>query len=242
MSKILKDYELNIDGQALYDGKKTILANVLRGEGASEKENAELVSALESVPSSLQKYIISYIDNYKNKTQKEFEEKEISVFEAAKQKGYAEGFKSGKSEALKSMEEGVKNIFSAAESIKQFKNELYEDVKNDVVNLSIKIAETITKSKIAADDGILLNIIASAINQSSDAVNFTICLNPEDFKVLNKNPDVLKDFLSKEAAVDFIQNKNVQPGNVVIRTDFGEIDARISTQIERITNMFTKVF
>ena len=242
MSKILKDYELNMEGQALYDGKKTILANVLRGEGASAKENAELVSALESIPSSLQKYIISYIENYKNKTEKEFEEKENSVFETAKQKGYAEGFEIGKSEALKSMEEGVKNIFSAAESIKRFKNELYEDVKKDAVNLSIKIAETITKSKIAADDGVLFNIIASAINKSSDAVNFTICLNPEDYKALNKNPDALKDFLSKEAAVDFIQDKNVQPGNVVIRTDFGEIDAKISTQIERIKNMFTKVF
>ncbi|MCL4533240.1 MAG: FliH/SctL family protein [Deltaproteobacteria bacterium] len=242
MSKILKDYELNMEGQTLYDGKKTILANVLRGEGASAKENAELVSALESIPSSLQKYIISYIENYKNKTGKEFKEKENSVFEAAKQKGYAEGFESGKSEALKSMEEGVKNIFSAAESIKQFKNELYEDVKKDVITLSIKIAETITKSKIAADDDILLNIIASAINQSSDAVNFTICLNPEDYKVLNKNPDALKDFLSKEAVIDFIQDKNIRSGNVVIKTDFGEIDARISTQIERITNMFTKVF
>ena len=242
MSKILKDYELNMEGQTLYDGKKTILANVLRGEGASAKENAELAEALESVPSSLQKYILSYIENYKNKTEKEFEEKENSVFEAAKQKGYAEGFESGKSEALKSMEEGVKNIFSAAESIKQFKNELYEDVKKDAVNLSVKIAETIIKSKIAADDGVLFNIIASAINKSSDAVNFTICLNPEDYKVLNKNPDALKDFLSKETAIDFIQDKNVQSGNVVIRTDFGEIDATISTQIERIKNMFTKVF
>ena len=88
----------------------------------------------------------------------------------------------------------------------------------------------------------MLNIIASAINQSSDAVNFTICLNPEDYKVLNKNPDALKDFLSKEAVIDFIQDKNIRSGNVVIKTDFGEIDARISTQIERITNMFTKVF
>ncbi|MGC8554431.1 MAG: FliH/SctL family protein [Candidatus Acidulodesulfobacterium sp.] len=242
MSKILKDYELNMDGQTLYDGKKTILANVLRGEGASAKENAELAAALESVPSSLQKYILSYIENYKNKTEKEFEEKENYVFESAKQKGYAEGFESGKSEALKSMEEGVKNIFSAAESIKQFKNELYEDVKKDAVNLSIKIAETITRSKIAADDGVLFNIIASAINKSSDAVNFTICLNPEDYKVLNKNPDALKDFLSKEASIDFIQDKKVQPGNVVISTDFGEIDAAIATQIENIKNMFTKVF
>ena len=242
MSKILKNHELNMDGQTLYDGKKTILVNILRGEGGRTKENDELSAALESVPSSLQKYIISYIENYKNKTKKEFEEKERSVFEQAKQKGYSEGFERGRREALKSAEEGVKNIFNAAESIKRFKNELYEDVKKDVVGLSLKIAETIIKSKIAADDSLLLNIIASAVNRSSDAVNFTVCLNPSDYNVLNKNPDALKDFIAKEADVNFIPDTNLPPGGVVIKTDFGEIDARISTQIERIKNMFTKVF
>ena len=242
MSKILKDYELNMDGQTLYDGKKTILSNVLRGKDASGKDNAELVAALETVPSSLQKYIISYIENYKNKTEKALEEKENSVFEAAKQKGYAEGFESGKSQVLKSMEEGVKNIFSAAESIKQFKNELYEDVKKDVVELSVKIAETIIKSKIEADGGLMFNIIASAVNRSAEAVNFTICLNPQDYKALNKNPAPLKDFISREANIDFMQEMHIKPGEVVIKTDFGEIDARISTQIEQIKNMFTKVF
>ena len=105
MSKILKDRELDMEGNALYDGKKTLLVNILRSE--KSEDNKELAAALESVPPSLQKFIISYIENYKYKTAKAYEEKESAVFEEARKKGYSEGFGQGKRDALKSMEEGV---------------------------------------------------------------------------------------------------------------------------------------
>ncbi len=239
MSKVLKDYELDIKEDALYDGKKTLLVNILRSE--KTEENKELTAALESVPSSLQKFIISYIESYKYKTTKAYEEKEQAVFEELRKKGYSEGFESGKKDALKSMEEGIKNIFKAAESIERFKNELYEDVKQDVVNLSLKIAETIVKAETAADGGLITRIIADAVNKSSDAVTFNIYLNPGDFRILNNNPEQLKNFIAKEADVNFIPDKNLLSGEVIIKTDFGEIDARIQTQIEQIRNMFRKI-
>ena len=32
MSKILKDYELDMEGETVYDGEKTLLVNILRSE------------------------------------------------------------------------------------------------------------------------------------------------------------------------------------------------------------------
>ncbi len=239
MSKILKDYELDMEGNALYDGEKTLLVNILRSEKV--EENKELVSALESVPSSLQKFIISHIENYKHKTIRAYEEKERAVFEEARKKGYSKGFGEGKKDALKSMEEGIENIFKASKSIENFKNELYEDVKQDVINLSLKIAKTIVKTEIAADSGLIARIIADAVNKSSDAVNFTICLNPGDYGVLNKNPEAIRNFIARDADINFIPDANLLAGEVVIKTDFGEIDARLETQIEQIKKIFTKI-
>ena len=239
MSKILKGCELDVDGNALYDGKKTLLLNILRSE--KSEDNKELTAALESVPPSLQKFIISYIDNYKYKTAKTYEEKERGVFEEARKKGYSEGFGQGKRDALKSMEEGVGNIFKASESIERFKNELYEDVKQDVIKLSLKIAETIVKAETAADISLIAGIIADAVNKSSDAVKFTVCLNPADYAVLNKNPETVKNFIERQASINFIPDANLPGGGVIIKTDFGEIDARLETQLEQIKKIFTRV-
>ena len=239
MSKILKDYELDMEGETVYDGEKTLLVNILRSEKV--EENKELTAALESVTPSLQKFIISYIENYKYKTVKAYEEKERAVFEEARKKGYSEGFIEGKRDALKSMEEGVGNIFRASESIERFKNELYEDVKQDVINLSLKIAKTIVKAETAADSGLISGIIADAVNKSSDAVNFTICLNPGDYGILNKNPEAIKEFIARDTDISFIPDVNLSAGEIIIKTDFGEIDARIETQLERIKKIFTRV-
>lgn len=239
MSKILKDYELDMEGETVYDGEKTLLVNILRSEKV--EENKELTAALESVPPSLQKFIISYIESYKYKTVKAYEEKERAVFEEARKKGYSEGFIEGKRDALKSMEEGVGNIFRASESIERFKNELYEDVKQDVINLSLKIAKTIVKAETAADSGLISGIIADAVNKSSDAVNFTICLNPGDYGILNKNPEAIKEFIARDTDIKFIPDVNLSAGEIIIKTDFGEIDARIETQLERIKKIFTRV-
>ena len=239
MSKILKDHELDIDGNALYDGKKTLLVNILRNE--KSEDNKELTAVLESIPPSLQKFIISYIENYKYKTAKAYEEKESTVFEEARKRGYSEGFDQGKIDALKSMEEGVGNIFRASESIERFKNELYEDVKQDVIKLSLKIAETVVKAETAADSSLISGIIVDAVNKSSDAVKFTVCLNPADYAVLNKNPEAVKNFIERQASINFIPDANLPGGDVIIKTDFGEIDARLETQLEQIKKIFTKV-
>ncbi len=239
MSKILKDSDFNMEGETLYDGKKTLLVNILRS-GRIE-DDKELAGALASVPSALQKFIISYIENYKNKAEKEFSEKENAVFEEAKKRGRAEGYREGRAEALRSMENAVKNIYNAAKSIENFKNELYGDVRQDVVNLSLAIAKTIVKSAVSADSGLLLQIIADAANKASDTVRFTVCLNPADYDVIKKNPDAVKNYVAKETDIDFLPDVNILPGDVVIKTDFGEIDARIETQLGQIKKIFTKV-
>ncbi len=44
---------------------------------------------------------------------------------------------------------------------------LYEDVKQDVIQLSLKIVETIVKAETAADNSLIAGIIADEVNKSS---------------------------------------------------------------------------
>ena len=239
MTKIIKDIDVNIEGKTLYDGNRTLLVNVLQNE--VKDENNELMEALESIPVSLQKYILSYIENYKNKLGKQHRDKEKSVFDIAKKRGYNEGFNEGKNEALRLTEDSVKNILKAANSIERFKNILYEDAKADVINLTLNIAQTIIKQIVFTNYDALRVIIADAINKASETINFTIYLNTLDYNAINKNPDLIKNFIAKETNIEFLPDPNILPGDVIVKTDFGEIDARITSQIEQIKKAFMKI-
>lgn len=240
MSKVLKDYEFNVEGKTIYDGKKALLVNILRS--GSGKDDKELLKALESVPSSLQKYIISYIDHYRDVTENEFAGKVDGAFESARKNGYSEGFAEGRTAAIKSMEEGISGIFKAAESIENFKNELYRDVKKDVVDLSIGIARAIVKAETKINGDVIAGIISDIINAASESVRFTVCLNPSDYNALSKHPETVRDLVAKRTAeIEFLPDASLLPGDTVIKTDFGEIDARIETQIEQIGKIFAKI-
>lgn len=241
MAKILKSEGVSMDGNALYDGKKTILLNVIKGENGTAEDLSELLKTLESIPPNLQQYILNLIENYKKKTGKEFEDKEESVFAEASKKGYSEGYEEGRKEALKLAEDGVKNIFRAADSIEQFKNVLYEDAKADVINLSLNIAQTIVKQIVSTDYETLKVIIADAVNAASGTANFLVHLNTSDYNIINKNQDLMIHILAKDANINFLPDRNILPGEVIIKTDFGEIDARIAVQIEQIKKVFMKI-
>ncbi len=240
MSNVIRNFEVNLEDNTIYDGSKIILANVIKSGNSGEDE--ELLILLESIPPSIQKFILNHIDGYKKKLDKTIKDKEELIFKENKSKGYEEGFAEGKIEAIKSLEKEVKNMTQIASEIGQFKNILYIDVTKNVVDLSLKIAEKIVKSAVLSDNDFLKNIISDAIDKAANSTNIIIYLNPSDYASFSKNSKIAKD-LSKniQSNISFASDTNLLPGNTFIKTDFGEIDAKIETQLQQIKKAFNKI-
>ncbi|MHB1680758.1 MAG: FliH/SctL family protein [bacterium] len=240
MSNVIRDFEVNLENDTIYDGSKIILANVIKSGNIDEDE--ELLKLLESIPPAIQKFILNHIESYKKKLDGTIKDKEELIFKENKSKGYKEGFAEGKIEAIKSLEKEVKNMTQIASEIGQFKNILYNDVTKDAVDLSLKIAEKIVKSAVLSDNDFLKNIISDAVGKAANSTYIIIYLNPSDYASFSKNPEIAKD-LSKnvQSNISFASDPNLLPGNTFIKTDFGEIDAKIETQLQQIEKAFNKI-
>lgn len=236
MVKILKSEGISMEGKTVYDGNKPSLFNT-----EARNYDKDLTEALENVPASVKQYILNLIDNYKKAIKKEFDSKREFIFKKYEKDGYSEGFNKGNDEAARIARDSVKNIINATNSIEQFKNIIYKDAKNDIIDLTLSIAQTIVKQTVSTNYDALRAIIADAINKASETVNFTVCLNTSDYGVINKNPDLMKYITAKEVNISFLPDPNILPGDAIIKTDFGEIDARLSSQIEQIKKAFTKI-
>ena len=240
MSNVIKDFEVNLEHDTIYDGSKIILANVIKSGNIDEDE--ELLELLETIPPAIQKFILNHIENYKKKLDGTIKDKEELIFKENKSKGYKEGFAEGKIEAIKSLEKEVKNMTQIASEIGQFKNILYNDVTKDAVDLSLKIAEKIVKSAVLSDNDFLKNIISDAVCKAASSTYIIIYLNPSDYASFSKNPEIARD-LSKniQSNISFVSDPNLLQGNTFIKTDFGEIDAKIETQLQQIEKAFNKI-
>ncbi len=239
MTKILKSEGISIEGKTVYDGSRSSFFNTR--QNSTKNYAKELTETLKTVPTTVRQYILELIDNYKKEIKNEFDDKRDIVFRKSAKDGHTEGLNKGNDEALKLVNDSVKNIVNAANSIEQFKNVIYRDAKNDIIDLTLSIAQTIVKQTVTTNYDALRVIIADAINKASETVNFTICLNTSDYNVINKNPDLTKYITTKETNIKFLSDPNILPGDAIIKTDFGEIDARLSSQIEQIKKAFMKI-
>jgi flagellar assembly protein FliH len=240
MSNVIRNFEVNLESDTIYDGSKIILANVIKSGNIEEDE--ELLNALEAVSPVIQKFILNHIESYKRKLNKTIEDKSEIIFKENKANGYAEGFKAGKIEALQSLSKEIKNMTLVAADIGQFKNVLYNDVKKETIELSLKIAEKIVNSAVLSDNDFLKSTISAVLDRAADSANIMIYLNPSDYNSFSKNSETAETLSkNKQSKISFMSDPNLLPGNTFIKTDFGEIDAKIETQLKQIEKAFNKI-
>jgi flagellar assembly protein FliH len=145
-------------------------------------------------------------------------------------KGYAEGLKAhskdiaGKLDILASITKTIPNI----------KKDILEKSEEQMVRLSIAIAEKILQQEVATRKEIVLEIIRGALKNISETEGMKIRLNPQDFRYMM---EVKKDFLQSFDGIRnvvFEEDSSIKRGGVVVETLFGEVDARLENQLKEI--------
>lgn len=192
------------------------------------------------------------ISNYNQPIQISFKNippESITVSEAKIeiQRAYDEGYNDGKettdleykAEILK-YEDWIRKIDSVALEIKdKFFQEikLFEDI---IVSTSVMIASEILKREISKDSEIIIEQVKSAIATLEDEVILSIHLHPEDIEIIEQAKSVLTDEKKKLENVKIVPNQIVERGGCILKSNAGNIDARIATQLTNISSLLRK--
>ena len=104
------------------------------------------------------------------------------------------------------------------------------------VELSARIAEKILRHELSRRPELALGIIREALQLAAGQPQFKIRLHPQDIEVLH---DCGQEALSQLAAVGeaaLVPDETISRGGCLIETRHGVIDARLETQLARITS------
>jgi flagellar assembly protein FliH len=154
-----------------------------------------------------------------------------------KEKAYQEGLELGKQQTYKLLEERI-NAFSEefnklVKRIFEEKDNFLKEIKSYVIDLIFLITEKILKERINLKKDLLLVRIEEAIKDLSVRTNLKVSLNPKDKELFEK----FKDKLIKTYNLTNLELKlddSIDPGEFIIETQLGTIDAKIASQLERI--------
>jgi len=162
----------------------------------------------------------------------------IFIAEEELEEKLRESFQSGLAEGKKLTERGLLNVFNslrtATEGLHALRERVLRESEDELLKLTMLIAHKVILQEVRQDEGILLNVVRSAIGRISETDDITIYLNPEDLSLLTSSRG---DSFRTEFVTDGMKLKpdpGLLQGSCRIDTEMGTIDASFDAQLEEI--------
>lgn len=170
------------------------------------------------------------------------------LIDESRQAGYDEGMKSAKEEietraaelARQWADEGLHSTLPAMQQVGKTLNRerarWLADWEAEVIRLAVGIAGKIVRREIAANPAISPELIREALQLVTSNARLRIRLHPDDAKNMGEFDRDIAGAMNGIADVDVIPDDSITPGGCIVETEHGRIDARIETQLQRITS------
>ena len=169
-------------------------------------------------------------DALREKTMAELDEIRSQAEKEGFEKGREEGFESGKQE----VERLVKQLHGMLDKIIEKRNEIIDETETQLVNLVLMIAKKVIKVISENQKNVVINNVIQALRKLKSRGEVLIRVNLEDVELTSEH---VKDFMrmvENVRSVTVVEDSTVDKGGCIIESDFGEIDARISSQLAEI--------
>ena len=151
--------------------------------------------------------------------------------------GHEEGFQKGYAEAVRLVE----RLHKIVDSVMQRREEILNETERQIVELVILITRKIVKVISENQKSVILSNVLSALKKVKGRGDVTIRVNLADVQLTTEH---IQDFISRVEAIKGItvmEDSTVESGGCIVETDFGAIDARISSQLTELEEKIMEV-
>lgn len=160
--------------------------------------------------------------------------KSAQVLQEAHTKGYEEakeeGYQSGKEE----VERLIIRLNNILSSVIQKRNQIVEESESQIIDIVISIARKVVKSISESQKRVVYDNITEALKDLKGASEVTIRVNTEDLHMTARHKKEFIQMIEGVEQVRILEDNTIDHGGCYVSTEFGSIDARISTQLANI--------
>lgn len=153
------------------------------------------------------------------------------------EKGREAGFSEGKAEAQRLVE----RLHVLIEKTMDKRSEILSETEQQIINLVLLMTRKVVKVISENQKNVIVTNAVQALRKVKGRGDVTIRVNLADLQLTTQH---VKDFLSAVENVkniSVIEDSTVDQGGCIIETDFGEIDAKISSQLNELEQRILEV-
>jgi flagellar assembly protein FliH len=149
-------------------------------------------------------------------------------------KGHAEGSEEGFQEGRQEVERLVESLQKIISAAIEKRNEIIQESETQVINLVLLIAKKVIKVISENQRNVVINNVVQALRKLKSRGDVVIRVNLADVELTSEHINDFMKMVENVKSVTVLEDSSVDRGGCIIETDFGQIDARISSQLHEI--------
>lgn len=164
------------------------------------------------------------------------------IKEEARAAGREEGFQEGHKDGMRKAAEDCEDLLAAAnekagalmETALEARKVYLRMAEDDITNIAMHAVEQILPQHFIDAPQIVLPLVRKALMKVRDQVEVIIHVAPDSYEFVLMAQSEFQHMLEGQAVLLVKSDAGLQPGDCVLETPNGNVDARLATQIELV--------
>jgi flagellar assembly protein FliH len=135
--------------------------------------------------------------------------------------------------AQQAAQPAIAALTAAAGAVNELRAQLAAEAERDAVDLAIRLAEQILAGAIAVAPERVVDVARNALRHLVERRHVTLVVNPADLELVSESVENLRSELGGIEHLSVQSDRRIGRGGAVARTEAGDIDAGLSTQLSR---------
>lgn len=166
---------------------------------------------------------------------------EQKIKDDAKQDGFKQGHDDGYSAGESEIERLVERLRKMVEALMLRREEILKETEQQIVELVILMTRKVVKIISETQKTAIMSNILAALKKVKSRGNVILHVNLEDLKLASANADEFIKRVENIQGITVVEDSTVEKGGCVVETDFGAIDARISSQLSELEEKIMEI-
>lgn len=213
-----------------------IINNAKEAAFAEVKQQTDSAQEIKAEAQNEANKIIEDAKNQAAKIIEEAQNERLQLENESRQNGYNEGKNEGYADGEGEVNRLIERMHKMLEAVMQKREEILKDTESQIVELVILMARKVVKVLSENQKNVVMANTLAALKKVKTRGDVTIRVNFEDVKLTSEHAKEFIQHVENVQKITVLEDSSVEKGGCIVETDFGAIDARISSQLTELEN------
>lgn len=208
---------------------------------AEVKRQTDSAAIIKADAENIAREIIEKAQSQANQILNEAQEQKSKIVFEAHQEGFEQGHSQGYDNGVQEVNRLIERMHKILESVMQRREEILQETESQIVELVILMTRKVIKLLSENQKNVIMANTLAALKKVRTRGKVTLRVNLEEIKLTSEHIKEFIQHVENVQGITLLEDSAVEKGGCIVETDFGAIDARISSQLTELENKILEV-